>query len=118
MNVKCKFCQQEPEYKPLKEMSNLGVKVYFCFKCNAEYLYWQNDQLGSISLYLTLNNNMYRWTDSLNGFMILYHVYIPGIPGEKVNALKSIFCLTPEQAKPEITPDNIANKIRNYLLLL
>jgi hypothetical protein len=116
--MKCKFCNQEPEYKPLKEMENLGVRVFFCFTCNAEYLVWQNGSIGTISLYTIINDKMYRWTDIQNGVVACYHIVRPGVPGESINESKIIFSLNPDQIKPDINPQNIAQKIRNYLLFL
>lgn len=115
--MNCQFCKKEAPYKPLEEMEKLEVKVYFCFTCNAEYLVWKNGSLGSISLYTIINKKMYRWTDNLHGTVSLNYVKEPGEPGVRTNKLENILVLGPEVPKPSsVTPDNVEDKIRNYLI--
>jgi hypothetical protein len=119
MSITCHFCNQNAEFKPLKEMSLLNVDVYFCFKCNAEYLVWGNGNLGAVSLYTMIKNKMYRWSNNLMGTMTLSYVIEPGIPGEKANKLEHLLVLTEHKTKGiTINPTNIVEKISNYLLFL
>src|SRR5579885_549689 len=85
----CKFCQQEVPYKPLKEMEEHGIDVHFCYKCNAEYLYWkekdEDGDLVSWSLYVEISGKMYRWTYSTAETAQLWWIKDPGKPGTRRN---------------------------------
>lgn len=118
MNINCQFCYKCTHYKPLKAMKDLGVDVYFCFACNAEYLVWQNSNIGSVSLYTTINEKMYRWTVAGDRHT-LWYVENPGVPGFETNKnLKHILSIDENSTKPVMTPNNIQEKIRTYLLIL
>lgn len=125
----CRFCSGPVPYTPLAEMEELDVKVYFCSTCIAEYCYfwddvhgsWQrNGQPSSVSLYTTINTKVYRWTISSTGDANLWYIKNPGIPGTRKNidleCLKSF--MTKDGSVPEITPQNINDKIRTWLVFL
>lgn len=116
----CKFCQQDVLYRPLEELEHLGVKVYFCYDCSAEYLYWDNANLGSsfatTSIYTTYKDKMYRWTTTGNSAH-LWYIKTPGIPGTRKNENLELI-KTFNSNLPDITPDNIQDKLSVYLLFL
>lgn len=115
----CKFCYQEVQYKPLAEMENYGVRVYFCYDCNTEYLYWMNPNISdniSVSIYATHNSKMYRWT-STGVAAHLWYIKTPGIPGTRKNENLELI-KTFNQDIPIITPDNFIEKLSVYLLFL
>lgn len=115
----CKFCNQEVVYKPLEEMENYGVRIYFCYDCNVEYLYWMNSNIEdhiSVSIYATHNNKMYRWTET-GAAAHLWYVKTPGIPGTRKNENLELI-KTFNQDIPTITPDNFIDKLSVYLLFL
>ena len=115
----CKFCGQEVEYKPLEEMKQYGVAVYFCYKCLTEYIYWMNSNFGdyiSVSIYATHNNKMYRWTTTGTAAH-LWYIKTPGIPGTRKNENLELL-KTFNQDIPTITPDNFLEKLSVYLLFI
>lgn len=125
----CTFCGGVAAYSPLVEMEEHNVKVYFCSDCRAEYLYFwdsrsENWRLhgnpSSISLYTTINDKMYRWTISSTGDGLLWYVKNPGVPGSRKNSdmepVKSF--RVKEGAVPDITPQNINDKVRTWLIFL
>jgi hypothetical protein len=98
-----------------------GVGVYFCYPCKAEYCqFWQSTVFANISLYTEINQEMYRWSVSSTGDAQLWYVGEPGEPGIRANKkLESIKYFRTETVNvPTITPLNINEKIRTWLLLL
>jgi len=93
------------------------MKVDFCVTCSAEYVYWMDEKQTpyAIHLYVEIGDKTYRWS-SYNGNVTghLWYIEEPGIPGitnnRKCKLLKTL------QEDPQITPQNIADKI-NFLLL-
>lgn len=115
-NVLCGYCKKEAVYSPLKDMEVHEVKVYFCHSCNAEYLFWQDGSLASQSLYVTINNKMYRWTEGA-GIYQLWYVKTPGEPGVRINQnMESIKAFRFDNY-PVITPENIEQKVKIMLLM-
>ena len=115
----CKFCEKSSQYSPLQEMESHGVRVYFCHDCQAEYLYWSDGGSLSTSLYTTINDKMYRWTVSNNFNAILWYVTDPGTPGVRKNkSLKFIKEFVNQAEVTTITPQNIVDKLKTYLLFL
>lgn len=115
----CKFCNKEILHKPIEEMEKYGVKVYFCYNCSTEYIYWINSNFGdyiSVSIYTTHNNKMYRWTTS-GTTAHLWYIKTPGIPGTRKNENLELL-RTFSQDIPSITPDNFLEKLSVYLLFL
>lgn len=112
-SVKCLFCPNPPEYKPLAEMEQHSAKVFFCFKCNAEYTLWNGNQNKYYSLYTVINNKMYRWSSN-NHSGYLYYIKTPGTPGIKANADMVLVKAFPD-LQSSITPINIKEKIKIIL---
>jgi hypothetical protein len=120
---KCNFCHQIPSAAPLPEMKAHGIDIYFCFTCQTEYSYWsKSGNLNSYSMYHTIDEKMYRWTVLPSGNCQLWHVQAPGIPGSRVNKnLKLIIKFNKKDSElpiSNITPSNIDEKIRLYLVML
>lgn len=118
----CKFCSNMAAYSPLHELDssiNKRIAIYFCVDCKAEYLYWRhNDSLYTWSLYTNINDKVYRWSviqdDDLAS---LWLVKVPGVPGIQVN--KGVSHIKSFDAPlPDITPTNINEKIRTWLVFL
>jgi hypothetical protein len=108
-------------YAPLDEMESHGVGVFFCHPCKAEYLYFQSGDLASSSLYTEINGRMYRWTMAYGGCGMLWFVKEPGIPGKKKNeGLEAVKSFDPDKGDivPQLTPSNINEKLRTYLVFL
>ena len=117
MTKTCKFCKNEAPYTPLLDMEKFGVKIYFCYPCNTEYLVWSsldNDFYGC-SIYTEFKNKTYRWsTDNKNTYADLIVIDVPGIQGIKKNeGLKIIKYFNHDL--PDITPSNINEKLSVYL---
>lgn len=115
----CIFCNQEVKYSPLKEMEDYDIKVYFCHKCDAEYLFWKNSKkLISWSLYFKVKNKLYRWTKKSNfNEVTLWLIKNPGAPSSRKNEdLKSI--KTIKDHIPEVNPNNIKKIVSAYLLFI
>lgn len=113
--VKCLFCSNSPEYKPLQEMGQYGARIYFCFNCNAEYTFWNNEQNLYYSLYAVINNRMYRWSSNPHN-SYLYYIKEPGEPGVKAN--KKLELLKHFEGPSNVTPTNIKEKLKIILTFL
>lgn len=116
----CKFCQDQATYAPLNEMEVHGVKVFFCHECQAEYVVFPDGTVASTSLYTKINQKMYRWTVTSVGNGIIYHVVEPGIPGVKKNKLSMVkhFNSKDGQAIQNLTPQNVNDKLKTWLIFL
>lgn len=121
-NPPCKFCQKETVYVPLVIKGGNGdsnyhtFDVHYCYDCHAEYVHW--GILDSIHLYATINNRLYRWSVELDG--TLGRLWVIGEPGEvgvrpnrKVDLVKNF-----GRVYPDVTPQNIVEKIRFMLTFL
>jgi hypothetical protein len=120
----CKYCNQEVPYRPLAQMEQHNVKVHFCDTCQAEYLFWSNGVQNSISLYTSINDKIYRWTVYKDIQGTLWWVKDPGEPGSRVNrnlvAIKSFGTEDSDDPDflPVLTPSNIKEKLRTWLIFL
>jgi len=117
----CQFCGRMAGYAPLDEMESHGVGVFFCEPCQAEFLYYQGGDLASSSLYTTVNHRMYRWTVTSGGHGQIWYVKEPGIPGKKKNeGLEAVKSFDPSKGDivPQLTPSNINEKLRTWLVFL
>jgi hypothetical protein len=114
----CQFCQKEPTHAPLKEMEEYKVDVYFCHDCKSEYLVFRDKQfINSVSLYTEINNKTYRVTNIRDAAVQLWYIKTPGIPGTRKNENLEMLVAFKEHL-PHVTPENINEKVRNWLLLL
>jgi hypothetical protein len=114
----CKFCGKAASYCPLDEMEQYGVKVYFCHPCKAEYLFWPNGVRSSISLYTIINHKTYRWTILKENTAQLWYVKDPGIPATRLNHNLDLIKFFNGSDMPELTPQNINDKIRTWLIFI
>jgi hypothetical protein len=124
MSKECKFCGQLSTYAPLDEFKRFKIDIYYCHTCQAEYLYWSNGDISSWSLYTTINDRMYRITYSypgageVHGITRLWYIQDPGNPGTRKNNGCSFISNFDNIEMPEITPHNVNEKIRSYLLFI
>lgn len=117
----CRFCQKDARYAPIAELDAHGMKVYFCDECSAEYVFYAAGLLSHYSLYTTINTKMYRWTRSMSAYSggraWLRYIETPGIPGavanKDVSLIKTFF-----GDVPDITPQNINEKLKTYLVFI
>jgi hypothetical protein len=120
----CNFCQKEATYAPLtiKGVTTPDryrkLRVHYCTDCAAEYVYWENDgQLAAINLYVIINAKMYRWSTTLGEKVArLWYVKEPGLPGVQPN--KGLNLLKSFEDHPDLTPENVAEKIKFMLPFL
>lgn len=115
-NKICKFCGEIAPYTPLPSVEQHQIKIHFCKDCNAEYLSYDDLTTISISLYVEINNKMYRFTSSWSG-NILWLIKEPGIPGFQRN---KDFQIIQKLGKDDlgITPKNIKDKVQTWLTFL
>lgn len=101
-------------------MEMVGIKVYWCDGCCAEYLYFEDDdQVNCCSLYTTINNKMYRWTTTASGATHLCYIEHPGVPGKTINRDTIILFSTKDRGDlPVVTPHTVKQKIGIYLLFI
>ena len=118
MIVPCKFCEENAEYKPLPEMDKYNARVYFCDPCQAEYVFFRNQNKPAVvSLYISIHNKMYRWSKLLGDVVHLYEVKVPGLPGVQIN--KDLQLLKRfENVGYTMTPQNIKSKLEILLTFL
>lgn len=116
----CDFCKQEAPHTPIQALESKGLKIYFCENCNTEYTLWNDQTPAARHMYVTINDKLYRWTITRAGQGVkayLRYYKDPGIPGAMVNRNQELLQIFTESI-PEITPDNIEQKIRFILLFL
>lgn len=118
----CQFCHQPTKYCPLEEMERYCIKVYFCHACRTEYLeHFRTNQmvLWTVSIYVELNEKMYRWSNS-TGYdkYQLWYVMEPGEVGVSINKKLQILKSFSKEEVCQITPTNIAEKLKSWLLFL
>lgn len=125
-DLPCKFCSKTADYSPIHELDSTVFQqrllVYFCSDCKAEYLvYKRSNKLYSTSLYTKINDRLYRWSVISEDSAQLWLVKEPGLPGISINKglsiVKSFFPLEGD-AIPALTPENINEKIRTWLVFL
>jgi hypothetical protein len=119
----CKYCNQEVPYRPIEDMERYNVKVHFCDSCQAEYLIWSNGVRNSVSLYTSINDKMYRWSVYKDITATLWWIKTPGEPGTRVNkdltVIKSFGDRDDDtDPLPILTPSNIREKLRTWLIFL
>ncbi len=116
IDCRCIYCKKEVPPAPLPEMESLGATVFFCHACKTEYVFWSDGELASHSLYTKINDRTYRWTVGA-GVCQLWYIGDPGEPGVRVNKnMQSIKAFNFKNS-PNITPNNIQQKIRTILVL-
>lgn len=119
----CHYCQQVVPHRPLEQMESRNIKVYFCATCQAEYTYfppWNEGDLAGQHLYVTINNQLYRWSlgGPLKETAYLWHIREPGIPGVKPNRKTKLLKHFDKGEQLDINPQNIEAKIKFMLLFL
>jgi hypothetical protein len=126
--MNCKYCQQEAAYKPIERVEAAKGKIYWCYTCHSEIIHWQRGNRITHSLYVTVNGRMFRWTtsDEEPDFASLWRIGKPGVIGESIN--EDVKCIATfgdiggplgvSDIIPEITPQNIQDKLSKYLPFL
>ena len=115
----CHFCQQLTHSFYQEELKNeYGLLLRLCHPCQAEYLYWGNINLASVSLYSYIKDKLYKWSFPTEGQSKLWLVHgtIPSIPGTftfKGKLIKKF-----PDPLTGVAPANIRNKIITLLTFL
>lgn len=118
-NVPCKFCPFRADYAPVEQMERHGIKVYYCHRCQAEYTYFSDKTRAGYSLYTTINDKCYRWNYVLySNRFYLWYIKSPGTPGVQANGDSILLKSFPSQDINNVTPSNIVDKIKMWLLFL
>lgn len=125
-DLPCKFCPKMADYSPIHELDSTVFQdrllVYFCSDCRAEYLvYKKSNKVYSTSLYTKINDRVYRWSVLSEDNAQLWLVKEPGTPGISVNKGLSMVKSFPSkdgEPLPALTPQNINEKIRIWLVFL
>lgn len=114
----CKFCRQEATYAPLSEMSRHAISIFFCYNCSAEFTFWSDGQPASESIYIEMNRKTYRWTITVhNNYGYIWYIEEPGVPGISTNKKPHLIVRFKEDV-PQITPANIKEKFKTYLVFV
>lgn len=115
-SIKCKFCHGEAVYSPIEDLKQHAINIFFCDTCRAEYLAFPDSRISSVSIYTEINNKMYRWTTTSNNRGTLSIIKNPGIPSNRKNE-GVIYVLSFNNILPNtVTPDNIQQKIKAWLI--
>ena len=77
-----------------------------------------NYNIWSHSLYVYIDDNLYRWTIPILGGGHIWFIKFPGIPGIKKNKGLKLIKSFKNEIMPEINPQNIMEKIKTYLMFL
>lgn len=113
--VKCRYCNKDAPYTPLEKYEKLGIKIYFCVSCQAEYVF-QHEHAWSESIYISIGHRMFRWT-LIGRSGQIWHIGKPGVPGHLENQELS-FLKEFRYNIPNITPNNIHQKLQTWLPFL
>jgi len=114
---KCKYCSRDLNQIDSDENKRINAKVFYCESCRAEYLFTSNNILASVSMYVTFNDRVYRWTEINNGKRQLWHVLNFKSPGSRsLSNNKNIFSI--ENSTINLTPETVINKIKFYIQIL
>lgn len=118
-HIACLYCKFDAVYSPIEQMERMNINVYWCKNCHVEYLKSVDcEAFSGVSLYTVINQKLYRWTISC-GRATLWYVKEQGIPGIQANrGCIMLLSISPDQLQPIITPENINQKIKAYLLFL
>lgn len=122
----CKFCLKDMVYVPIPikyKSRSLGatslnprqITVYYCYDCKYEYVVL-GDNINH-HLYTEINNRTYRWSLEY-GMAQIWYVGEPGIPGKQPNRQMKRLQSFKDGYYPNITPQNIEQKLRFMLLFL
>lgn len=117
-SVICKFCQKLATFAPLEEMSRRNISIFYCHHCSAEYTFWSDGSPSSEAVYTYINLKLYRWVitpDNNAGY--LWYIKEPGMPGLLPNKGASLIKEFKEDV-PAITPTNIEEKLKTYLVFI
>ncbi len=112
----CLYCRDPATYSPIEGAEKLGIKIYFCYPCQAEFTFSEDYISWTQSLYTTINGKAYR----CGGFtgsdtFTIWIIKKPGVPGLFIN--KDMKCLmTFKEGFSNINPDNVKDKIKTCLM--
>lgn len=116
MIVYCSFCGKvTPEVK-CDGLNKHGLDVYYCNECSTEYLYWSDGKFAGIYLYVNIGERSYRWStnsDKTKGYLRRCQ---PSPHAETPYPVKLLASF--DAPLPEITPDNIEQKVKTMLVFL
>lgn len=116
--VPCRFCGKDAIYSPLLEAECHGMKIFFCYPCQTEYVYrGSSERYWTSSIYADVNGKKYRWSD-INTNYILWHIKDPGVPGVSSNKNLNFVASFSKKDAVGITPTNLADKIKTWLPFL
>jgi hypothetical protein len=119
MILLCKFCQKPVALSPVEEAIRMNVQRYWCGVCRAEYLMFPHEEVpNSISLYTCRGDKFYRWTVTKTGRAVLYYVKQMFNEQHLSHDCEVLYSMSPEDNQPDITPENVADKIKTMLIFL
>lgn len=113
----CKFCGRGASYAPLFELEKFEVDVYFCHFCQAEFVVGKDiGFFGSVSIYTEISGRMFRFTYNSDNSATIWFIGEPGVPGKRTN--KNLKPIKNFSIAPDVTPFNITEKLRTWLLFI
>lgn len=128
MNEKiCLFCKSKLEYCPSSHYDDSQLLCYVCKDCPIKYVYFMQGALGMYSMFVNLKDKEYRWDfyhpDSSYKDSTIYQInylinknHIPVYKyGMCINCTSSKSLLIIDNPQ-NITPQNVAQKLKTYLL--
>jgi len=128
---KCLFCDCDLKYHNIVFYDRLAQTLFTCKKCMVRYVFFKNTKLAMYSIFVKIGNNIYMWNFSGIGKnsqirFIPYikddsdftHDYFEGIVVGRISVLEVEKLLITIENTPKITPDNIEQKLKTYLLFL
>lgn len=117
----CTYCGGPAGYAPIPEMDHHGADVYFCQRCQAEYIYFRKTEfLANTSLYTKIGERTYRWSVA-RGVGQIWYIKTPGEPGVRRNeGMELVKAFLPNNGDviPTLTPENINERLRTWLVFL
>lgn len=119
MITQCKFCQKDMAYVPLtvsRSGRSATFHAHYCHNCNYEFVPLGN--MKNHHLYRMVGGRMYRWTyEETTNVARIWYIGQPGVPGVSPN--KDLKLLkTFEEHFPEVTPQNVEDKLKLVLVFL
>lgn len=122
---RCKFCPGHAGYIEVAAIEMHELYTYICEKCQVEYYYTgTNGYLTSWGIYTEIGDKLYKWSMSPGiGMGTIY--YLPGIVPSKSGFRQYLpvvrelqYIKTFQVESMTITPSNVNEKLRTYLLFL
>ena len=117
----CQFCRRKLHYSDLPDLEENDIKICICESCQTEYIYFNNGELVSLSIYTKIKDKYYRWTVTGPNQASLWRVsFYPENTLRPAYGRHDYAKMIKSWSRdiPNISPSNIHQKVQTYLIFL